>query len=127
MTLDQYIEIIKQKYEEDPLYFESMEKSINENYYKFSFCFFCHNLAFAYKNKVSCINKCFIMDVNTDEFNEKYLLERFLESHYEFYENYHMECNGDIIPIYIDEKNKDVFFICTVCDNEIFKKAGIVL
>ena len=126
MTLDQYIEKIKQKYEDNPFYFESMDKSYNENYYKFSFCLFCHNIAFAFKNKVSCINKCFIMDVNTDEFTPKYKLDYFLESHYDFY-YFHMECGGDIIPIYIDDKKKDVFFICTACDNKIFLRNGIVL
>ena len=126
LSLEEYLEELKRKYDEDPIYFESMDKSNNKYYYRFSGCFFCHNLAFAYKDKVTCLNKCFTMDVQTNEFNDDYTLDNFLESHYEFYYD-HIECNANIIPIYIDEKRKEPYFICYSCDKEILKKAGIII
>ena len=126
LSLDQYIEELKKKYDENPLYYESMDKTTNKYYYRYSFCLFCHHLAFAYKDKVSCVNKCFIMDVKTNEFSEDYPLDFFLESLYDFH-YFHMECNGDIIPLYINDKTKEPFFICNVCDKEIFEDVGIIL
>ena len=126
LTLEQYIEELKKKYDEDPIYFENMDKINNIYYYRFSFCFFCHHPAFAYRDEVSCINKCFNMKIRTNEFSENYTLDNFLESHFEFCSN-HMECNGDIIPLFINEKTKEPFFICTNCDNKILEKIGIKL
>lgn len=126
LSLDEYLEELKQQYDEDPMYFESMNETTHKYFYRFSFCFFCHHLAFAYKDKVTCVNKCFIMDIQTSEFNKDYTLDHLLESHYEYYEN-HLECNSDIIPLYIDEKSKQPFFICTNCDGKILEANGIIL
>ena len=126
LSLDEYIEELKHKYEEDPIYFESMDESINKKYYLYSFCFFCHHLAFAYEDQVTCVNKCFLMKIKTEEFSQKYTLDNLLESHFDFSEG-HLECNGDIILIYIDEKKKEPFFICNVCDKEILEKNEIIL
>ena len=49
-----------------------------------------------------------------------------MEDYNEFY-SYHMICDGDILPIYIDNEEKNAFFICTKCDQETFDKAGIIL
>ena len=124
--LDQYIEELKQKYEEDPIFFECMDKSYNEYYYKYSFCPFCHCLCFAYMDKVACVNKCFIMDILTEEFSEKFEVDNFLDC-YENFHDMHFDCNGEIIPIYINHKKKSVYFICTGCDGEILKNVGIFL
>lgn len=126
LTLEQYIEEIKKKYDEDPIYFENMEELDNRNYYRFSFCFFCHYPAFAYKDEITCINKCYDMKIRTNEFSENYTLDNFLSSHFDFCSN-HMECNGVIIPLFIDEKTKEPFFICTNCDDKILEKVGIKL
>ena len=126
LTLDQYREKIKKKYEEDNIYFANIDEENPKYCYLFSFCFFCHFPAFAYKDHISCINKCIDMKIRTNEFSENYTLDNFLESHYEYSSN-HFECGGDIIPLFIDEKNKEPYFICNVCDNEIFKKLGIKL
>ena len=126
LSFEQYIEYLKKKFEEDPLQFENMDETNNKYYYRFSFCFFCHHIAFAYKDQISCFNRCCTMQVRTDEFNENYTLSNFLESHYEFYYD-HIECNGEIIPIYINKKKKEPYFICDVCDKKILEKLGIDL
>jgi hypothetical protein len=125
LSLDQYIEELNKKYEEDPIYYESMDETTDKNYYLFAFCYFCDHLAFAYKDQVTCVNKCFSYDIKTEEFSEKYPLDLFLESHYDFFD-FHFECNGDIIFLFFDEKKKP-FFICSVCDKKILEKAGIEL
>ena len=124
--MDEYIEQIKKKYKEDPIYFESMNKSNNKYHYLFSFCFFCQSPVVACDDKVICINGCFNLPVPTEDFNDNYTLDMFLDQHHEFALE-HLICYGDIIPIYVDNKNKKVFFICTKCDKDIFSKAGIEL
>ena len=126
LTLDQYREEIKKKYEEDEIYFANMNETNNKYYYLHSFCFFCHYPAFAYKDQVSCINNCINMKIRTNEFSENFTLDYFLEYHFEFCSD-HLECNGDIIPLFIDEKTKVPFFICTYCDKEVLEKVGIKL
>ena len=126
ISLDDYIDQIKKKYEEDPIYFESMNKTNNKYHYLFSFCFFCQKPVVACDDKVICINGCFNIDVPTEDFNNDYTLDKFLDEHYEFSSD-HLICNGDIIPIYVDNEEQKAFFICTKCDKDIFSRAGIEL
>ena len=126
-SLETYIEELKEKYKENPIFFENMNSSNNKYFYRFSFCFFCHNLVVAYQDKVICINGCFTLDVNTDDFNNNYTLDMFLEEYSNFTSN-HLFCNKeDIIPIYVDNEKRSTFFICSKCDKKIFDKADIVL
>lgn len=124
--LDEYIKNIKQKYKEDPVYFESMNKTNNIYHYLFSLCFFCQHPVVACDDKVVCVNGCYNMDVKTREFNNDYTLDKFLNDHYDFTSD-HLICNGDIIPVYVDNEEQYAFFICTVCDKKVFDKAGVKL
>lgn len=126
ISLDKYIETIKYKYNEDPLFFESMNSSNNKYFYLFSFCYFCQNPVVACEDKVICTKGCYKLDVKTEEFNENYTLDKFLDEYNEFSLD-HLLCNGDIIPIYVDNDKQSSFFICTKCDEAIFNKAGIIL
>ena len=126
IPLEEYIERIKQKYKEHPIYFEKMNKYNDEYHYLFSFCFFCYNPVVAYDNKVICINGCLNLDVRTEEFNENYTLDKFLNQHYEFTSE-HLLCNGDINPVFVDGEGQTAFFICNKCDKETFEKVGIKL
>ena len=123
--LDEYIKELKQNYEDDPSFYDSMDELINKYYYQYSPCPFCQNLAFAYKDIISCVNKCFIFKVKTSEFSENCTLNSLLDSHNE-YSYDHLECNGDVIPLYIAEK-KRYYFFCSVCDKDILEKNGIIL
>ena len=126
-SLAAYIEHLKQKYKEHPNYFDNMNSSNNKEYFRYSFCFSCHNLAVAYQDKVICTNGCYELRINTDEFNSNYTLDMFLEEYYKFTSN-HLFCDKEnIIPIYIDNEKKNTFFICTKCDKQFFDKAGIIL
>ena len=126
LLIDEYINELKNKYTEEFIFSEIIDKDINEYYHLFSSCPFCHYLAFSYKDVISCINKCFIMKLKTCEFIDKCTLDYLLNSYYEYCQ-YHLECNGEIIPLFIDDKTKKPFFICTNCDKDIFKKNGIIL
>lgn len=126
LTVQQYREEIKKKFDDDPIYFESMNEENNKYHYRHCFCFFCHFPAFAYKDEVTCINKCFNMKIRTDEFDDNYTLTNFLDDHYNFYSD-HFECGGEIIPMFIDEKTREPYFICNVCDGKDLKKIGIIL
>ena len=126
LTVEQFFKAIKRKYEDDPVYFEMIDETNNKYYYRFGFCLFCHHLAFAYKDRVMCVNKCIDYNIKTDEFDETYTLENFLDELYYFSTN-HYECNGNIIPMFIDDVKKEAFFICTACDKETFNKVGITL
>ena len=126
LTVEQYREYIKKKYEDDPLYFEAMDEENNKYHYRHCFCFFCHYPAFVYKNVVTCISKCYNMKIRTDEFDDNYTLTNFLDDHYYFYTD-HYECGGNIIPMFIDERNKEPYFICDVCDGKVLEKIGIIL
>ncbi len=123
LTFVQYCEELNKKYEEDPIYYVCMDETTDKNYYLYSFCFLCHNLAFAYKDQVSCVNKCFLLDVKTDEFNDTYTLDSFMESLYDFFD-FHFECNGDVIYLFMGEKKKP-YFICSVCDKATLANIGI--
>ena len=126
LSIGEYINELKKKYAENNIFSEDMNININKYYYLFSFCPLCHNLAFAYRDIISCVNKCFMLKIQTSEFNDKYTLDIFLKSYYDFCK-YHLKCNGEVIPIYIDDNTKKPFFICTSCDNDIFEKNGIIL
>ena len=103
-----------------------IDKTNNKYYYRFGFCLFCHHLAFVYKDRVMCVSKCIDYNIKTDEFDETYTLENFIDELYYFSTN-HYECNGNIIPMFIDDVKKEAFFICTACDKETFDKVGITL
>ena len=120
LTIEQYIEELKKKYHENPMHPEDIKELNNRYYYRFSLCFFCHCPAFAYNDEVSCINKCFNVIVRTNAFNENHTLDNFLKSHFEFCSK-HTKCNGHFIPILINEKIKEPYFICTNCDNELLE------
>ena len=124
--LDEHIKELKQKYEDDHIFFECMDEKVNKDYHLFSFCCFCYKLAFAYNDVVTCLNKCFLMKVKTSEFNYEYTLDHLISSHFE-YSYYHSECGGEIIPLYINHKTGEPFFICTACDKKILEKNGIIL
>ena len=96
-----------------------MDKSNNKYYYLFSFCFFCQKPVVACDDKVICINGCFNLPVPTEDFNDNYTLDQFLDEHHEFVSD-HLICDGDIIPIYVDNEEQKAFFICTKCDKDIF-------
>jgi hypothetical protein len=117
-----YIENLKQKYKEDPNYFDSMNSSNNKEYFRYSFCFSCHNLAVAYQDKVICTNGCYKLDINTDEFNSNYTLDMFLEEYYKFTSN-HLFCDKEnIIPIYIDNEKKILFlYVQNAINNFLIK------
>ena len=126
LLIDEYINELKEKFNDDLIFSEIMNKNINNYDHIFSSCPFCHHLAFAYKDVVSCFNKCFMMNVKICEINDKYTFDNLLNSYYE-YCLYHLKCNGDIIPLFIDDKTKKPFYICTNCDKDIFEKNGIIL
>lgn len=124
--MEEYIEKIKDKYNKEPFFFESMNSSSYKYFYLFSFCFFCQNPVVAFEDKVICTKGCYKLDVKTEEFNEHYTLDKFLDEYNDFCSN-HLLCNGDIINIYVDNQEQSAFFICTQCDKEIFEKSGINL
>lgn len=124
--MEKYIEKIKDKYNKNPIFFDNMNANNNKYFYLFSFCFFCQNPVVACEDKVICTNGCYKLDVKTEEFNENYSLDKFLDEYNDFCSN-HLLCNGDIIPIYVDNDSQSSFFICTKCDQETFKKAEITL
>ena len=126
LPLDKYLEQLKEYYFDEPIFFESMNITNNKYHYLFSFCPFCQNLVVACDDKVICTNGCYNLGVRTDEFNDKYTLDKFLESYY-LYTSDHIQCNGEIIPIYVDNEEEYVFFICSDCDKKIINKFGIVL
>ncbi len=118
-----------------------MNKGNNKYHYLFSFCFNCQNPVVACDDKVICINftifnhfyfickndnGCYKLDIETDEFNDNYTLDKFLDEYREFSSD-HLLCNGDIIPIYVDNEAENAFFLCTKCDQEMLSKSGITL
>ena len=125
LSFDQYLEELKKKYEKDDIYYVGIDETMDKNYYLYSFCCYCNNLAFAYKDKVSCVNKCFLFDVPTDEFNDKYTMDRFMESFNDFFE-FHFECNGEIIYLFMGEQKKP-YFICSACDTATLANVGVEL
>ena len=126
ISLDKYIGQIKNQYKENPIFFESINKGNNKYHYLFSFCFNCQNPVVAYDDKVVCINGCYKLDVETEQFNDNYTLDKFLDEFREFSSD-HLLCNGDIIPVYIDKEAEYTFFLCTKCDQEILSESGIIL
>ena len=124
--LDKYFEQLKQYYINDPIFFENMNITNNKYHYLFSFCPFCQNLVVACDDKVICTNGCYNFGVRTDEFNNKYTLDKFVESYYE-YTSEHLQCDGKIIPIYVDNQEEYAFFICSNCDQKTLNRFGIIL
>ena len=124
--LDEHIKELKKKYEVDHIFFVCRDEKVNKDYYLFSSCSICNNLAFAYNDVVTCLNKCFILKLKTSELNYEYTLDHLLSSYNKF--SYcHSDCGGDIIPLFINYKTQQPFFICTACDKKIFEKNGIIL
>ena len=113
INLDEYVENILIKFKDN--IDEYVYQSIND--YHISFCPKCSFPVLAIGNYVICCNKCFIFEIDSNCFNEKYTLDNLMDNYLQILKQ-HSQCNSDITVLYFD--NNNILLMCSKCLNNLF-------